>query len=97
MRQPSVIVVGLALSAGLALNLSAPLGARAAETAKPADAAAAGSHGAEALLAAVGSGATLLQLSEQLDRSSTELLPQLLALELSGRLQAQPGLCWRPA
>ncbi|MEB3234479.1 MAG: DNA-processing protein DprA [Cyanobacteriota bacterium] len=63
----------------------------------PADVAAAGSHGAEALLAAVGSGATLLQLSEQLDRSSTELLPQLLALELSGRLQAQPGLCWRPA
>lgn len=49
MRQPSVIVVGLALSAGLALNLSAPVGARAAETAKPAEGAAEASSPAAGL------------------------------------------------
>lgn len=52
---------------------------------------------ATALLTAVGTGASLLQLSQQLGQSTAALLPQLLALELAGRLQAEPGLCWRPA
>jgi len=55
------------------------------------------SAAARALLAAVGSGASLLQLSQRLGQASAELLPQLLALELAGLLRAEPGLCWRPA
>ena len=56
-----------------------------------------GSPAAQAVMAAVGSGASLLQLSQQLGQASAELLLQLLALELAGLLQAEPGLCWRPA
>lgn len=51
----------------------------------------------QALLAAVGSGASLLRLSQQLGRTSAELLPCLLALELAGQLRAEAGLCWRVA
>ncbi len=50
----------------------------------------------EALLGAVGGGASLEQLSQALYRSPAELLPALLELELAGRLQAEAGLCWRP-
>lgn len=57
----------------------------------------AASSAARTLLAAVGSGASLVQLSEQLGLASSALLPQLLALELAGQLRAEPGLCWRPA
>ncbi|MBM5800247.1 MAG: DNA-processing protein DprA [Cyanobacteria bacterium K_DeepCast_35m_m2_023] len=49
------------------------------------------------LMTAVGSGASLDQLSLQLQQTAAELLPRLLALELAGRLQAEPGLRWRPA
>jgi len=65
--------------------------------APPPQVSAPGSPAAQAVLAAVGSGASLLQLSQQLGQASTELLPQLLSLELAGLLQAEPGLCWRPA
>lgn len=51
---------------------------------------------AQALLAAVGSGASLQQLSQQLGQATSELLPALLTLELGGWLRAEPGLCWRP-
>ena len=50
-----------------------------------------------ALLAAVGSGATLQQLSLHLGQAAAELMPRLLALELAGQLRAEPGLQWRPA
>ncbi|KEF40970.1 MAG: DNA processing protein [Cyanobium sp. CACIAM 14] len=70
---------------------------------RPASSAAAGPAGAgasapeaEALLRAVGGGASLEQLSQTLGRSAEELLPQLLDLELAGRLHAEAGLCWRP-
>lgn len=65
---------------------SAPLG-------EPADAEA---MAAEGLLAAVGGGASLEQLSLALDRPMAELMPRLLELELAGRLRAEAGLCWRP-
>jgi DNA processing protein len=55
-----------------------------------------GQAGEQALLAAVGSGASLEQLSQALGRSPAELATQLLDLELAGLLQAEPGLCWRP-
>ncbi len=55
------------------------------------------SPAARALLAAGGRGATLVQLSQQLGQDSGELLPQLLELELAGRLRAEPGLGWSPA
>jgi DNA processing protein len=51
---------------------------------------------AEALLGAVGGGASLEQLSLCLARSPAELMPRLLELELAGLLQAEAGLCWRP-
>lgn len=60
---------------------------------QPADAAA---MAAEGLLAAVGGGASLEQLSLALDRPMAELMPRLLELELAGRLRAEAGLCWRP-
>ena len=50
-----------------------------------------------ALLAAVGSGASLQQLSLHLGQAAAELMPRLLALELAGLLRAEPGLQWRPA
>jgi DNA processing protein len=48
-------------------------------------------------LAAVGSGASLEQLSLQLGQAASQLMPRLLALELAGLLRAEPGLQWRPA
>jgi DNA processing protein len=51
---------------------------------------------AEALLGAVGGGASLEQLSQLLARSPADLMPRLLELELAGMLQAEAGLCWRP-
>jgi DNA processing protein len=48
------------------------------------------------LLAAVGSGATMEQLSLELDQSAAALASRLLALELSGSLRAMPGLRWQP-
>jgi DNA processing protein len=51
----------------------------------------------QALLSAVGSGASLEQLSGQLGQSGIALMPRLLALELAGLLQAEPGLRWRAA
>jgi DNA processing protein len=48
------------------------------------------------LLAAVGSGATMEQLSLALDQSAPALASRLLALELSGALRAMPGLRWQP-
>ena len=51
---------------------------------------------AEGLLAAVGGGASLEQLSLALDRPMAELMPRLLELELDGLLRAEAGLCWRP-
>ena len=48
------------------------------------------------LMAAVGSGACLEHLSRALDRPQSELMPELLQLELSGQLVAEPGLRWRP-
>jgi len=50
----------------------------------------------QALLAAVGAGASLEQLSCLLGRPAPELAAQLLELELEGRLRAEPGLRWRP-
>jgi DNA processing protein len=51
---------------------------------------------AEGLLAAVGGGASLEQLSLALNRPMAELMPRLLELELDGLLRAEAGLCWRP-
>jgi DNA processing protein len=51
----------------------------------------------QSLLAAVGSGASLEQLSLQLGQAASQLMPRLLALELAGLLRAEPGLQWRPA
>jgi DNA processing protein len=50
-----------------------------------------------ALLAAVGGGASLEQLTLVLGRPAPELAAQLLELELAGRLRPEPGLCWRPS
>ena len=49
------------------------------------------------LLAAVGAGATLEQISQSLDQPAERLAPALLDLELAGLLRAEPGLRWRPA
>lgn len=51
---------------------------------------------AEPLLAAVGRGASMEELCAALESTSQELLPQLLDLEASGTLIAEPGLFWRP-
>lgn len=59
----------------------------------PAGAAAAGDA---ALLAALAGGASLEQLCLDLDSSPALLAPRLLALELAGRIQPEPGLHWRP-
>jgi DNA processing protein len=50
----------------------------------------------EQLLEAVGTGASLDQLSHTLGRPPAELAVSLLDLELTGRLIAEPGLWWRP-
>lgn len=50
-----------------------------------------------ALLAAVGGGASLEQLSLVLGEAPSQLAPQLLELEIGGHLRAEAGLCWRPA
>lgn len=50
-----------------------------------------------ALLSAVGSGASLEQLSLHLGQAAAQLMPRLLVLELAGVLRAEPGLRWRPA
>lgn len=49
-----------------------------------------------ALLAAVGGGASLEQLSLTLGESPARLASQLLELEIGGHLRAEAGLCWRP-
>lgn len=49
-----------------------------------------------ALLAAVGSGASLDQLCLHLGQAAGQLMPRLLDLELAGLLRAEPGLQWRP-
>jgi DNA processing protein len=59
--------------------------------------AAATSAADQALLAAVGTGASIEQLSLHLDQAVAQLMPRLLALELAGVLRAEPGLQWRPA
>ncbi len=73
-----------------------PLARRGAEPAPPEEPADAEAMAADGLLAAVGGGASLEQLSLALDRPMAELMPRLLELELAGRLRAEAGLCWRP-
>ncbi|CAK6691376.1 DNA-processing protein DprA [Synechococcus sp. BA-124 BA4] len=51
----------------------------------------------QALLDALGHGASLEQLAQALGRPGAELATQLLHLELAGRVRAEPGLRWRPA
>jgi DNA processing protein len=48
------------------------------------------------LLQAVGAGASLDQLCEQLGRPAAELALELLDLECLGLLRAEPGLRWHP-
>ncbi len=48
------------------------------------------------LLAAVGGGASLEQLSLALGEPPARLASQLLELEIGGHLRAEAGLCWRP-
>jgi DNA processing protein len=50
-----------------------------------------------ALLAAVGGGASLEQLSLALGEPPSRLASQLLELEIGGHLRAEAGLCWSPA
>jgi DNA processing protein len=47
-------------------------------------------------LAAVGSGATLEQLTLELEQPAAALASRLLTLELRGALRAMPGLRWQP-
>jgi DNA processing protein len=56
----------------------------------------AGSPSDQVLLAALGAGASLEQLHGSLGLPVAELSCGLLRLELAGRIQAEPGLCWRP-
>ncbi|MGB5239530.1 MAG: DNA-processing protein DprA [Prochlorococcaceae cyanobacterium] len=51
----------------------------------------------QALLAALGQGASLEQLAQALGRPAAELATQLLHLELAGHVRAEAGLRWRPA
>jgi predicted Rossmann fold nucleotide-binding protein DprA/Smf involved in DNA uptake len=53
--------------------------------------------GGRRLLAAVGAGASLEQISQALELPAEQLAPMLLELELAGLLRAEPGLRWRPA
>ncbi|MCT0219523.1 DNA-protecting protein DprA [Synechococcus sp. CS-1329] len=72
------------------------LGREATSTAAPLDAPPTAAPD-QALLAALGQGASLEQLAQVLGRSGAELATQLLHLELAGRVRAEPGLRWRPA
>jgi DNA processing protein len=51
----------------------------------------------QALLAALGHGASLEQLSRTLGLTGAQLSTRLLQLELAGRVRAEAGLRWRPA
>jgi DNA processing protein len=55
-----------------------------------------GNGGDLELLAAVGSGATLEQLTLELEQPAAALASRLLTLELRGALRAMPGLRWQP-
>jgi DNA processing protein len=48
------------------------------------------------LLAAIGSGANLEELSQALGSTPSALSRRLLDLELAGLVVAEAGLCWRP-
>jgi DNA processing protein len=48
------------------------------------------------LLAAVGGGASLEQISRSMGQPAHEVATGLLELELAGRLRSEPGLYWRP-
>jgi DNA processing protein len=50
----------------------------------------------DALVRAVGAGASLEQLCLRLEQPAERLLPELVRLEVEGVLRAEPGLCWRP-
>lgn len=50
----------------------------------------------EALLRAVGAGASLEQLCLRLHQAPADLMAPLLDLELAGELRAEAGLCWSP-
>jgi DNA processing protein len=52
--------------------------------------------GREGLLAALGGGACLEQLSLAMRQEPAELAAQLLELELAGLVRAEPGLRWHP-
>lgn len=52
-------------------------------------------EGDEALLRALADGASLEQLCLALHQPAAALAPRLLALEMAGRLRAEPGLHWR--
>jgi DNA processing protein len=51
---------------------------------------------ADALLKALGAGASLEQLGQRLDQPLPKLAERLLQLELAGVVEPAPGLCWRP-
>ena len=53
--------------------------------------------GDQALLRAIGAGASLEQLCLRLQRSPGDLMGPLLDLEIRGVLRAEAGLCWSPA
>ena len=57
---------------------------------------AAASHGDQTLLAAIGHGASLEELSRVLNRPAAHLAKDLLALELAGRVLCESGHRWRP-
>ncbi len=52
-----------------------------------------GTHG---LLEALGAGASLEQLCSRLGQGPSQVTRELLGLELSGQIRAEPGLWWRP-
>ena len=54
-------------------------------------------HREAALLAALGAGACLDQLCDQLRQSPGRLSERLLQLELAGLVRGEPGLWWRPS
>ena len=62
----------------------------------PADVERASAGGDDALLRALADGASLEQLCLALQQPAAALAPRLLALEVAGRLRAEPGLHWRP-
>ena len=54
-------------------------------------------HPEAGVLAALGHGATLDELAVTLRRSARSLMPELVALELSGRVVCESGLLWKPS